>query len=327
LGLAFGGAPLLPCRLPPVRHFSNRPLLRPLKHTRYTRHHMTICVGALAAGGKSIVCVADKSVSYGDHVWGETDSTKIVELTSGSVAMVSGDEFVFDRFLRALNRNPKLGCSIPDTVRYCEDSYRSTRKELVSINYLDTNLLTEQHFTQATTGTKVNRHIERLAMEISKFKVDCSILLCGFDEHNQAYLIYVDEPGNAVDLARLGYHAIGSGYEYSIGRLVWSERTRNKGIEESLYHILDAKISAEINPYVGGDWDAVILVPGKVHRVPDKIVALLDEVWSYYDRSPYYVREPDDQDPPRNWKASVSKYVKGLSGPSPSPQQGDKVFN
>ena len=108
---------------PPAGNFSNRPLLHPLKHNRYTRRHMTICVGALAAGGTSIVCVADKMVAYGDHVTGETDATKIIPLPWGGVAMVSGDEYVFDRVLRLLNACPNLGEDLSSTLQKCESVY------------------------------------------------------------------------------------------------------------------------------------------------------------------------------------------------------------
>lgn len=183
---------------------------------------MTICVGALAAGGRSIVCVADKAVAYGDHVTGETDATKIIPLPSGAVAMVSGDEYVFDRVLRSLNQQADLGKNLVKTLGDCEAAYQSARRELVDITYLKTNLMTEAQFVTASTGLKINPYISNMAAQIAAFKMDCSILLCGFDDTKTPYIINIEDPGQAAEFSRLGYHAIGSGFEYAVARLVWS---------------------------------------------------------------------------------------------------------
>jgi 20S proteasome alpha/beta subunit len=284
---------------------------------------MTICVGALADNAKAIVCVADKAISYGEYLTGESDSTKIIELPSGAVAMVSGDEDVYDRFLRALIRNSNLGKSIADTINYCERAYQEARNEVVRIRYLSVNLLSEKEFIAASTGPRINRHIEALAKQIADFKMNCSILLCGFDEAEKPYIVSVEDPGQAGDLSRLGYHAIGSGSEYAVARLVGSEWTREKPTDESLFHALDAKISAENSPYVGGSWDAAVILPGKVHAVPKPLKETLDKAWVDHDRSPYYVREPDDLEaPPSDWKQQVKHYVQSCTPLTPQDSVG-----
>lgn len=70
-----------------------------------------------------------------------------------------------------------------------------------------------------------------------------------------------------------------------------------------------------MTPYVSGGWDAAILVPGHIHVVPEEIKDILDKAWVEYDRSPYFVREADDLDPPPpDWKDKMSNYVNRLKG-------------
>jgi hypothetical protein len=54
---------------------------------------MTVCVAALAARSRALVCIADKSVAYGEKIQWDSDSTKLFHLKpSGAVVMFSGCE-------------------------------------------------------------------------------------------------------------------------------------------------------------------------------------------------------------------------------------------
>jgi hypothetical protein len=117
---------------------------------------LTICVGALAADGKAIVCVADKSVTYGDDISGEADASKIFQLPSGLVVMMSGDEPDCERYISKLSRNPDLGKSLPDLISYSETKYKETREELMAIRILMPNLidkLSEESLKQGQVST------------------------------------------------------------------------------------------------------------------------------------------------------------------------------
>jgi hypothetical protein len=52
---------------------------------------MTICIAAVAGGGSSIVCVADKMLSFGDFYQWDSHVTKIVAIgSSGAVGLIAG---------------------------------------------------------------------------------------------------------------------------------------------------------------------------------------------------------------------------------------------
>src|SRR5277367_1962340 len=66
---------------------------------------MTVCISAIAAKSKAIVCIADRALTY--KGWGadtETDSgiTKIIDLPGNWCAMFSGDSLTFPK--RVLDR-------------------------------------------------------------------------------------------------------------------------------------------------------------------------------------------------------------------------------
>src|SRR5580700_6103959 len=67
----------------PVRTSRRKPEIR----------RMTVCVAALASMSRSIVCIADKALSYGDQISWDSDGSKMFELNpSGTIVMFAGGE-------------------------------------------------------------------------------------------------------------------------------------------------------------------------------------------------------------------------------------------
>lgn len=300
--------PLDKLKYPPRRH------LPPRIKVSYARR-MTVCVAAFADEAKAIVCVADRSVSYGDDITGESDASKIIKLPSGVVTLVSGGESEFERIVRKLLRNSNLGKSLPDTIAFAEKCYQDARDELISIRHLKPNLINDPEILRvAAMSPSANRYVRELAQTVASFDMGCWILLCGFDEQGSGFILRLENPGQVTDLTRLGYHAIGSGSTYSIARLVWDEWGRDKPVDEVLYQVLDAKISAEVNPFISGSWDAALIFDKSFNEVPKKFRDMLDKAWVTYDRSPYWKSTDDDwPEPPRNWKKQLRNFVTSIS--------------
>lgn len=310
----------------PRRPAKTRGHLPPSKRVSYPRL-MTICVAAFAEDSKAIICIADRSVSYGDDITGESDAAKIIRLPSGVVALVSGGEAEFERVIRKLARNPKLGVSLLDTVTYAEKCYQEAREELIAIRYLKPNLIDDPKVLRdAAMAPEANKYVRELASTVASFDMGCWILLCGFDEQGTGFILRLENPGQAMDVTRVGYDAIGSGWIHAIARLVWNEWTRKKPVDEALFYTLDAKISAEVNPFISGEWDASIMFAGEHNEVPKDIRGILDKAWVLYDRSPYWKREPDDWDaPPRNWKKLLCEYAVNITPKAQSDPQSPTV--
>lgn len=149
-----------------------------------------------------------------------------------------------------------------------------------------------------------------IAKKIEDFNLSCHLLVCGFDLNGAPHLFTVIEPGvsHAYDL--VGFHAVGSGYETAIGRLLWQEVNPEEELERILYGLFDAKASAEIIQGVGYEWDGQIMVHGKDPMdVPDRIKKIIDQVWVCKSQSPFERDVDEDDVPPRTWKRILKTYA------------------
>lgn len=281
---------------------------------------MTICIGALAAGGKSIVCVADKAVTYGEDIQGEdTDSTKIVPVgRNGAHALISGDETSVGRVLSKIAVHDDIGKDVSATGAYLEAAYKQSESEILEATFLHP-FLDISSFNNALLAMQINPIIATIAAQIDQArreltKFSCGLLLCGFDSTGAPYILHLGSPGLVSNLTHTGFHAIGSGWDYALSRLLGVEWEREHSIDRVLYECFDSKVNAEKDPAVGYAWDAVILTKDRTESVPKKIKKLVDRAWIAHSRSPYEVfdLEEDFPLPPNDWKEQLSQYTERI---------------
>lgn len=279
---------------------------------------MTVCVAALASYTKessAIVCLADKLVSYGEIISGETDQSKIIELNpSGMVCMTSGNEEELSRFVASLLATENFGSDVRSISKKCEDEYKTSLEELIDRKFLFPRLLTREQYVTATSGAQINKYMHSLADQIGSYSMVCDVLLCGYEARGDPFILSAYHPGIVTDMTRTGFHAVGAGYDHAIGKLIAEEHERKDSLPNVMYDILDAKITAEIGPFVGYDWDTVIITrtngDTKRHLVPDEVNDLLDKLWLTANRSPF--QEPHDDPPPRNWRKKLNDYAESI---------------
>jgi 20S proteasome alpha/beta subunit len=276
---------------------------------------VTVCVAALASGGDCIVCVADKALSYGEYLQWDSDVTKIIPLKSGKgVMMISGGENS-SRVVNALRDIQKLGSNISETISKIERAYQTVYDEILEIKFIKQNGLTRDSYLSAVTGLQINRHIEHISEEIEGFDLDVHVLICGHDDTRSPFLLAVKSPGKVVDVSREGFHAIGSGFDHALARLLMHDHKRTHGFAETLYECFDAKAHSEMASGVGFEWDAYFVVARSgqgsgVVAVDEEVKPLLDRVWTKANRTPYYKRKKDDlPNPPRDWKLQFHRIV------------------
>ena len=291
------------------------PIIKNLNKAQSWRSAMTICIGVLAAGGQSIVCVADKAATYGDYIQWDADETKIVplEATNGIVALVSGDDGHLDPVLRGINV-ANVGSDLKKLLDTSEKVYKEAITKMVTAEFLTPRLLKREEYVAAISGTGLNPYMQELADDIADFELNCDLLLCGFDKNRKAYVISLRHPGVPADVTRSGFCAVGSGFEKAISRLLWSNWKRSYPVERVLFDAFDAKANAEMAVGVGYEWDAVILTSDhKRHEVPDEIKDLIEKAWEKWTRSPFHVKEKDDlEPPPKDWKEKLHQYIESI---------------
>jgi hypothetical protein len=280
---------------------------------------LTVCISALAAEGKAIVCMADKALSYGDTIQWDSDSSKMFELRSGGlVIMFSGSETPTSRILgKVIAREADLGEDVATTKRILEEEYQNAVQEIVEALFLKPRLITREEYIQAISGNKINSFFESIAKEIKTYQPDCSLIISGFDkQENQEkpFILTIDPPGIVTDMTITGFHSIGSGWEKSVSKLLFSEFSRKDPLHSVIYDLFDAKAFAEMSVGVGVDWDTRIITGHENGvLVPDKIDGLVERGWMEQEHHPFAV-EPlsDDERPPKKWKSTLRSYAASI---------------
>jgi hypothetical protein len=287
---------------------------------------MTICIGALAADKRAVIGIADRYISFGNlGVKGDTDSVKILPLQNETHAMIAGNDDAIARVLAKLAMHDELGKDRKATKGFCETAYREAESEMLEMRHLHP-FMSMQKFEKSLTEKQVNSVVERIAEAIRVDRNEseeptfsCSMIICGFDDKRNPYILTLMSPGVCVDATQAGFATIGSGAGHALKEMFDNEWERTFPLDRALYDILDAKIEAEEDDNVGYNWDAVILTAKASNKVPTEIKTMLDRAWIDLHRSPYAVfnKDEDKPRPPRDWKGRLKEFTDGILPPIP----------
>ena len=279
------------------------------------RKAVTICAATLAQDSKGIVCIADKALSYGDHIQWDSDTAKIFKLNRDCLLMFAGGEMEGSSILANLiEKTGELGGkSKQDSIKACEESYKLAMEGLIGKKFLAPRLLSKDRYVSAITAGEINKYIHSLAREIDKFDMECDVLICGFDQNRNPFIVSLVYPGIATDMTQTGFHAIGSGWDKAVSRLLFSSHKRKHQFSRVLYDIFDAKAYAEMAAGVGYEWDAVVLIgrPIGYCDVSKEIKELTERAWAKFNRSPFekYNKKEDLPLPPKDWRKKLENFI------------------
>jgi len=278
---------------------------------------MTICIGALADGGKSIVCVADKALTYGNVIQWDADSTKIIPVgKAGAHIMISGTEMMMMRVLGDFGAKITADNFDPvDACKWLEEAYGRAESAILRKIFLKPGFLTASRYNAAVAQNPSVGIIKDIFDNIKREREQeqiwtaCSLLLCGY--HNQnPFLLNLTYPGIATNYAHTGFQAVGSGFEQAVSRLLWSGWKREHPLHRVVYDTFDAKATAETVPTVGSDFDIVLIFDGAHVVVDEPTRELIERAWADVNRSPFEQHDPikDIPLPPADWKEQLEAY-------------------
>lgn len=276
---------------------------------------MSICVAALSESQRAIVCIADKALSYGGSIQWDSDSSKIISLgPEGPLILFAGEGTPTTSVLAGLFSRPSdLGKNKTkaEILSVCETEYKDAMNELIEATFLRPQLLSKQDYIAAITAAQINPFMMSVAEEIKAFQMDCQLLVCGFASNGLPYILTVESPGIVTDMTQTGFHAIGSGWEKAVARLLFSEYKRAHALHRTVYDSFDAKVFAEMAVGVGFEWDSQIITKDRVVEVKKDIKDLIEKAWTATVRSPFEKRQKDDlPPPPKNWRETLETYFR-----------------
>lgn len=286
---------------------------------------MTVCLAAFAENHKAIVCIADKGISYGDHIQWDSDGTKIAPINDkGTTVLFSGGEEATGRVLTSfVAHGDELGDDANQTLKKCEEYYAAEMQELIEARLLRPNLLSRTDYLEAIKAPSLNDHIYSLATKVADFDMSCDVVVCGFDAKNTPFILNIAPPGVGTNFWATGFHAVGSGWDKAVARLLFSEHKRTHPVHRAVYDVFDAKANAEMSAGVGYEWDAKVLYRNRcIFDFAEDPKKLIEQVWAKCNRSPFEKRTKDDiAQPPRDWKDAfedISGEMERLSNTPPT---------
>jgi 20S proteasome alpha/beta subunit len=284
---------------------------------------MTVCIAALAEEGRSIVCMSDRALSYGDTIQWDSDSSKMFSLRDGGlIIMFAGNEESTSRIIgKVISREAELGDDIATTRRVLEEEYKEAVQEIIEARYLAPRLITKEEYVRAISGLEINTFIESIAKEVKAYIPDTSLIVCGFDKDGKPFILFLDSPGVVTDMTITGFHSIGSGWEKSISKFLYSEFSRKDPLHVVMYDMFDAKAFAEMAVGVGFDWETRIITGhDKGVEVPNKIDLLVERGWAEHEHHPF-AQDPVEDPPPKKWKSTLRAYAASVVPPRPEPKK------
>jgi hypothetical protein len=285
---------------------------------------MTVCIAAIAAKSKAIICIADRALTFaGVGANAESDSgvTKIMDIPGTRwCAMFSGDDLSFPERVLGLVASDMATLGKHDICdRHRMES--SVRKAFeicwnleVEEHVLKPNLLSISSFTERSVNLQPldSKFVAAIAEAIADYKHNCSMLFCGFDSSGP-HILMANTPCQIDPCDWQGFQAIGAGEETARNHLIWSDFEKDDPLDSALYDVFNAKVATEVLQGVGYLWDwRVIVKDGKPRPLPDKIDRLIDRVWATYNRSPYSPKLSKSEAAPPDWKKRLSDFTSRL---------------
>jgi hypothetical protein len=284
---------------------------------------MTVCIAALSNNSRSIVLLADKALTYGletsNPSQGESDINKIVPIgKSGWNALISGSPGIGDHILRQaavrLSENPNISRSDTMMATCVQEVYQNYRDQFISDSILKPKQLTKK--LVVSRGKDLlplpEKYFDDVSKEVKQFRLDCHMLICGFDHQKKPHIFSIRDPGIPMSHDLEGQASIGIGAQVATIELQDWATTRKEGTEEVLYSLLAAKARSERILMVGLGWDAVIMVlvkgKPKSFKVTQRIKNLIDGVFNASMRSPFLKQKKL----PKQWKTRLKNYVKSI---------------
>jgi 20S proteasome alpha/beta subunit len=280
------------------------------------RKPVTVCIAARCKDNDehAIVTVSDTKLSTG-HYSGEMATLKIRRIRNNWRCLIAGTFPHHVPLLKHISDAIGDDAEYDQTVKACTDAFIAENKKLAEETVLATFGLTLKQFLKSRSALGDSLY-ERTWAEISRIKVNCQLLICGFDPEPHIFVAENpdgDKLGFITNCDFPGFSAIGSGYYLAESKLYELRQNPSRSLVETLYITILAKFVAEAATDVGEE--TYVQVFTKEHAIEiDNTFTLVGELRDRWKQHASY-KIPEDAE------KIIIQHVKTASEIKPSTSQ------
>jgi hypothetical protein len=254
---------------------------------------VTVCVGAIADIGDSIVAISDSmlsidqrggfSMTADNNIWmkGGGIHTDWIALYSGSVSLPVP---IILETRAALAGGPRSLLEVADAFRssYIRHLARHVADEVLAPGFDVESFYEDGLEKLGEMGFTEKRRDFEYRMQSDPA---LEFLVFGFDGSGRAHIFTVSNPGVITYHDNEGFWAIGSGQQIAITALMFHQYNQLCPMPWSIYHVCEAKFMAEKAPGVGKESFVIVMNQKSGFRwYPASHVAAIRDVWEKFGR-------------------------------------------
>lgn len=228
---------------------------------------------------KGVVIVSDRMVSSGE--WGvempaqkpyllySGEEMQVMAVGAGSVSHIA--EYMF-RARSELQLHPPS--QLDGVMKICNDIFLAMIREILQRNYLDPlGISLRELISSDITRTKLYEEVQfRLGNNvIPQFLHELAVLVAVVSK-DDSLIFTLDHSLRARMAGKVGFDAIGSGFESADWTLMHRQFNPKRDMLYSLFLGVYAKIQAEESAGVGRETDAYVIHYDRVEEVPQQVL-------------------------------------------------------
>lgn len=249
-------------------------------YSKSKNNSMTICITAIATDSREnknsefLVFCTDHMVttSLGQF----EQQIKKYKKINNAIAMLSGRILIFDKCLKGLD----LPTDFNKGKEKIFENMKNIRKETIQNEVYNVFNVDEEYAKNLLKEEVKNTFIGNILDTVSKYSLETSILLIGFDENGSAQISEISEDG-IDDFRDIQFHAIGSGSIQALNTLLFQRQSKAADLKTTLYNIFKAKKNAEVAQGVGKETELLILKnDGNLIEISQGDLTTLNDVYN-----------------------------------------------
>jgi ATP-dependent protease HslVU (ClpYQ) peptidase subunit len=223
---------------------------------------VTVCIGAMAYYGTSLIITTDQMISTIDARADEV-ALKILGIHHNWAAMYAGSVTHVAPILRTVRQELSgKDASYDEVERAVVKAYRERLETEETNTVLGRYGLTMERFLTDGLQRFGPSEFSRILQKTEQISLGASgleFLVAGYDAKGNPHIFSVTDPGRVENHNVTGFWAIGSGQNAALASLFFHSYNRRMPLQEALYHVCAAKFMAEKASDVGETTSVLIL--------------------------------------------------------------------